>query len=103
MPGGNPVIAVPGLTPRLPWRVLGPVLVTVSAARTENGVAVPRSTAVAANAGDCCENIAQTRRITPDAALTAAAFRRGGVPVDCFTRFFCAELCCMAVPSPAGH
>jgi hypothetical protein len=33
-PGGNPVIAVPGLSPRSPLIVVGPVFVTVDAART---------------------------------------------------------------------
>ncbi len=31
----NPVIDDPGESPRLPWRTLGPVLVTVDPARTE--------------------------------------------------------------------
>jgi hypothetical protein len=52
MPGGNPVTAVPGLTPRSPSIVLGPVLVTVLPARTAKLAAVPRFTgAVAAPAG----------------------------------------------------
>ena len=34
VPGGNPVTAVPGLTPRSPLMTLGPVLVTVVPART---------------------------------------------------------------------
>jgi hypothetical protein len=34
VPGGNPVTAVPGLTPRFPLMTLGPVLVTVDPART---------------------------------------------------------------------
>ena len=52
MPGGNPVTAVPGLTPRSPLMVLGPVLVTVCPARTAKLPAVPSPTgAVAATAG----------------------------------------------------
>jgi hypothetical protein len=52
MPGGNPVTAVPGLTPRSPLMTLGPVLVTVCPARTAKLPAVPRPTgAVAATAG----------------------------------------------------
>src|SRR5579859_1333299 len=34
-PGGNPVTAVPGLTPTSPETTVGPVLVTVDPARTE--------------------------------------------------------------------
>src|SRR5579859_4064660 len=44
IPGGNPVTAVPGLTPRSPVITLGPVLVTVLPARTANDDAVPRLT-----------------------------------------------------------
>src|ERR1700691_2222969 len=52
MPGGNPVTAVPGLTPRSPLMLLGPVLVTVVPARTAKLPAVPSPTgAVAATAG----------------------------------------------------
>jgi hypothetical protein len=53
MPGGNPVIALPGLTPRSPLRTLGPVLVTVLPASTAKLLAVPRPTgATAAPAPD---------------------------------------------------
>src|SRR5689334_18549860 len=41
MPGGKPVTALPGLTPRSPPRTVGPVLVTVEPASTENDAAVP--------------------------------------------------------------
>jgi len=34
-PGGNPVMSVPGHSPRLSWSVVGPVLVTVEPASTE--------------------------------------------------------------------
>jgi hypothetical protein len=54
IPGGNPVIAVPGLTPRSPLMMLGPVLVTALAARTSKLLALPRLTvATAAPATDC--------------------------------------------------
>jgi hypothetical protein len=44
VPGGNPVTAVPGLTPRSPvtWEL--PVLVTVEPARTVKLAADPRTT-----------------------------------------------------------
>src|SRR5687768_2176786 len=42
MPGGNPVIALPGLTPTLLVIVLAPVLVTVEAPSTAKFSAVPR-------------------------------------------------------------
>jgi hypothetical protein len=52
VPGGNPVTAVPGLTPRFPLMLLGPVLVTVVPARTAKLPAVPSPTgATAAAAG----------------------------------------------------
>ena len=44
VPGGKPVIAVPGATPRSPCKTDEPVLVTVEPASTEYGVADPRST-----------------------------------------------------------
>jgi hypothetical protein len=40
-PGGKPVMAVPGLTPRSPVRTVLPVLVTVLLPRTAKVVAVP--------------------------------------------------------------
>jgi hypothetical protein len=48
VPGGKPVIAVPGLTPRSPPSVVAPVFVTVCPPRTEKLLAVPMGTAVAA-------------------------------------------------------
>src|SRR5438105_10633063 len=44
IPGGNPVTAVPGLSPRSPLTLVAPVLVTVEPARTANVVAAPRAT-----------------------------------------------------------
>ena len=44
VPGGKPVTAVPGLSPRSPLTVVAPVLVTVEAARTANVPAAPRAT-----------------------------------------------------------
>src|SRR5436190_22914483 len=41
MPGGNPVIAVPGLTPTSPVTSVGPVLVTVDDPRTAKVCAEP--------------------------------------------------------------
>jgi hypothetical protein len=52
-PGGNPVTDVPGLSPRSPLTVVGPVFVTVDPARTAKFAAVPSGTgAVAALALD---------------------------------------------------
>ncbi len=52
-PGGKPVTAVPGLTPRLPPSItVEPVLVTVEPARTAKPAAVPSEGAVAAFATD---------------------------------------------------
>ena len=44
VPGGNPVTAVPGLTPRSPLMTVGPVLVTVEPASTAKLAAVRRLT-----------------------------------------------------------
>lgn len=44
VPGGNPVIAVPGLTPRSPSMTVLPVFVTVDPPRTPNVAAVPKRT-----------------------------------------------------------
>src|SRR5580700_2334684 len=44
VPGGNPVIADPGLSPRLPCTIVKPLLVTVVPARTRKLPAAPRGT-----------------------------------------------------------
>src|SRR5207248_10714265 len=44
VPGGNPVTAVPGLTPRSPVTEVGPVLVTVEPPSTTNLSAAPSAT-----------------------------------------------------------
>src|SRR5579872_3019386 len=44
VPGGNPVIAVPGLIPMSPVTWVAPVLVTVEPARTAKSPAAPRAT-----------------------------------------------------------
>src|SRR5665648_1257490 len=44
VPGGKPVTEVPGLTPRSPEMIEGPVLVTVVPASTAKDVAVPNPT-----------------------------------------------------------
>src|SRR3972149_1829308 len=46
LPGGKPVIALPGLTPRSPKIVVGPVLVTVWPPRTAKLAAEPSPGAV---------------------------------------------------------
>ena len=45
----RPVIAVPGQTPRFPWTVVEPVLVTVEPPRTAKLAAEPSVGAVAIN------------------------------------------------------
>src|SRR3954463_8071934 len=52
MPGGKPVTAVPGLTPRSPVMTLDPVLVTVDPPSTAKLCAVPRDGAVCAAPSD---------------------------------------------------
>jgi hypothetical protein len=72
VPGGNPVTALPGLTPRFPLMMLGPVLVTVVPARTPKLPAVPRPTgAVAASAGCMAMNTAMAPAATGHAASQA--------------------------------
>ncbi len=67
IPGGNPVTALPGLSPRLPEIVEEPVLVTVVPARIANVLAVPIATGlgelVVAKAGSLVE---MTPAITMD-------------------------------------
>jgi len=81
VPGGNPVIAVPGLTPRSPLIVLGPVLVTVDPASTAKLAAVPRPTgAWAARApgapATTTANATASTPTTPRGAVAAAEPRR---------------------------
>jgi hypothetical protein len=44
VPGGNPVIEFPGLTPRSPFTIVAPVFVTVELARITKVLVDPRST-----------------------------------------------------------
>jgi hypothetical protein len=94
VPGGNPVIAVPGLTPKSPLMTLGPVLVTVVPARTAKLLAVPRSTgACAALALDCrATNMATpTMHATPAAKQESTKVLRDDAPtkkVDFIWRIF---------------
>src|SRR5712664_1484962 len=50
VPGGKPVTAVPGLTPKSPVMIVGPVLVTVEAPRTAKLCAEPSGGADCARA-----------------------------------------------------
>src|ERR1041384_2713045 len=65
VPGGNPVTAVPGLSPRSPLTMVGPVLVTVEAARTANVVADPRAT------GACPAAVAAVVKLQTRLAVSA--------------------------------
>src|SRR3984893_1994894 len=67
MPGGNPVIAVPGLTPTSPLITVEPVLVTVEPARTPKLPAVSR--------GGACAWLGEVRVVAPIRPSTAAAPR----------------------------
>lgn len=44
IPGGNPVMEVPGLTPKSPLSIVGPVFVTDAPPRTEYDSSVPKPT-----------------------------------------------------------
>jgi hypothetical protein len=52
VPGGKPVTAEPGSTPKLPATVELPVLVTVVPAKIAKGVALPKFTVVVAAAAE---------------------------------------------------
>lgn len=77
-PGGKPVTALPGLTPRSARIVLGPVLVTVEAPRTAKLDAAPSGGAV------CCSGLAsltssEPPNINPLAATPARIVRNVSV------------------------
>src|SRR5207253_11114904 len=65
IPGGNPVTAVPGLSPRSPLTVVAPVLVTVEPARTANVLAAPRAT------GACPAGVAAVVKLQTKFAASA--------------------------------
>jgi hypothetical protein len=72
---GNPVHAVPGLTPRLPVKTVGPVFVTVWAPITAKVPAVPRGGADAAGANAAaCTPVAATARV-PASSTTVTRVR----------------------------
>src|ERR1700727_3200571 len=74
VPGGKPVIALPGETPRSPLSTEGPVLVTVVAPSTANGLAVPRLSAALATAGTAAQAMPEASRIP----TRRACARKGG-------------------------
>ena len=77
-PGGKPLTAVPGLTPRSPEMIEGPVLVTVVPASTPKDVAVPNPTegwaAYATGVPTTSPKI--TMAVVPTASTTADQRRR---------------------------
>jgi len=77
-PGGKPVTAVPGLTPKSPEITEAPVLVTVLPASTANGAAVPSPTVeVPANAaGVPATSPTSTMAMVAPTASSAAHQRR---------------------------
>src|ERR1700733_13677839 len=75
-PGGNPVIAVPGLSPRSPLSTVGPVFVTVDAPRTANWAAVPSGTGVVAAAVPALAGPAGPRRTADAPAIVTATGSR---------------------------
>lgn len=77
VPGGKPVTALPGLTPRSPEMIEGPVLVTVVPANTAKGVAVPNPT------GGCAADATPPKTTSPATipeAITTRSQRRTGPP-----------------------
>src|ERR1017187_10325372 len=75
--GGNPVMALPGLTPTFPLTTEGPVLVTVEA---PNMVKVPADPRVTGNWAAC----RQTPNVTHDKSIPS--FFKGSLP-DCFASY----------------
>src|SRR3990172_9214042 len=74
LPGGKPVIALPGLTPRSPKMVVGPVLVTVWPPRTAKLAAEPSPGAV------CAPGLAiapAAARSVADRTIKTSVVRRG--------------------------
>jgi len=75
VPGGKPVMEVPGWSPRLPLIVDGPVLVTVEPANTAKLAVVPRVTGASAAAAGRTPAM-RTTRATVSGMVTARAQRR---------------------------
>lgn len=76
---GNPVHEVPGLTPRLPVKTVGPVFVTVWAPSTAKLAAVPRGGADAAGANAAaCEGLGKLASCTAIAATSNTTVKRVG-------------------------
>src|SRR5438093_4553128 len=69
VPGGNPVTAVPGFSPRSPLTLVAPVLVTVEPARTANVLAAPRAT------GACPAGVAAVVKLQTKFAASALPAR----------------------------
>jgi len=74
---GNPVHEVPGLTPRLPVKTVGPVFVTVWAPTTAKVAADPRGGAVAAGANAAaCEGLGKLASCIAKAATSNTTVKR---------------------------
>src|ERR1700724_1642024 len=82
-PGGNPVTELPGLSPRFPVMIVGPVLVTVEAPKMAKFSAAPSGTVWAAVG----QEVARSSPKPVNAAAHAAA--------DLWTCFLCVELFCI--------
>src|SRR4029078_9533813 len=80
VPGGKPVTAVPGLTPRFPVSAVAPVLVTVEPARTAKVAAVE-------SAGESCApdaaEVVKVHALLVDMALPATSFARVVIVAVC--------------------
>ena len=81
-PGGNPVTELPGLRPRFPLMIVGPVLVTVEAPKMAKVSAAPSGTVWAS----VDQEVASSAETVNAAALGAADLR---------IRFLCVELFCI--------
>src|SRR5438093_744455 len=81
VPGGNPVTAVPGLSPRSPLTLVAPVLVTVEPARTANVLAAPRATGAgpAAEVEVASAGVADPKAGAKAGAMAAVTAAKGAV------------------------
>ena len=95
VPGGKPVMAVPGQTPPFPVRAVAPVLVRVVAASAANDFAAPITTGSTrfSRAGCSPVGIARERTLNWAAMRAKTASLPALIIVDfiviTFTRWFC--------------
>jgi len=107
LPGGKPVTAVPGLTPKSPVMTVGPVLVTVEAPKNRKGLRRPqwRRRLRPAHFTDTKHTNTQQKRLHISSAFSVIALtvRKGGVESDPETKLADANNGCEWYLSFLGH